>query len=140
MRFFRTFSVQELKLSITGDTAKILVLNSREVVHFHLKTHPTQEKDETRFLGREIHPYTPDPFPLYFATSACLDNRMNPHNLLHLGRAHNAIRLHGKPTKTVKTYQFSLFLGGNPQVHPQAMTTMCTVPKCTVNHHKCTWP
>ena len=29
MRFFRTFLVQELKLSITGDTAKILDLLSR---------------------------------------------------------------------------------------------------------------
>ena len=59
----------------TGNTAKILVLNSREVVHFHLKTHSTRDKDETRLLGREIHPYQPDPFPLYFATSECLVTR-----------------------------------------------------------------
>ena len=34
--------VQLLKLSMTGDTAKILVSNSAEAVHFHLKTQLTQ--------------------------------------------------------------------------------------------------
>ena len=42
MRYLHPFLVQLLKMSVTGDTAKILVSNSAEVVHFHLKTQSTQ--------------------------------------------------------------------------------------------------
>ena len=37
MRFFRTFPVQELKLSITGDTAKILGLTLERLCTFTLR-------------------------------------------------------------------------------------------------------
>ena len=72
---------------MTEDMAKILVFNSREVVHFHLKTHPTREKDETRPLGRGIHPYKPDPLLLYFATTEWSDKQDEPPQLKNLGRA-----------------------------------------------------
>ena len=75
------FLDQLLKLSVTGDTAKYLDFNSREVVHFHHETQQTQtihkhsicakekERVETRPLGNsplflwqthtDIHPLRP---------------------------------------------------------------------------------
>ncbi len=72
MRFFRTFLVQELKLSITGDTAKILGLTLERLCTFTLRPILPREKNETRSFRRRIQPYTPDPFPLAVATSECL--------------------------------------------------------------------
>ena len=97
--------VSSLKLSVTGDTAKYLVFNSAEVVHFHLKTHPTREKDETRFLGREIHPYPPDPFPPILCYISLSGQQDEPPQLTPSWQSPYTIRLHGKPTKTVKTYK-----------------------------------
>ena len=79
--------------------------HSREVVHFHLKTHPTQEKDETRFLGREIHPYQSDPFPPIFCYICLSDRQDEPPQLTTSWQSPFTIRLHGKPSKAVKTYK-----------------------------------
>ena len=111
-------------------------------MHFHLKTHPTREKEWDKIFGKRDSPIPVRPVPTYILLHQLVWQQDEPHNLLHLGRAHNAIRLHGKPTKTVKTYQISLFLGGNPQVYPQAKTTMW--PKCTwpwvATQHKPSYP
>ena len=77
MRFFRTFLVQELKLSITGDTAKILGLTLERLCTFTLRPILPREKNETRSFRRRIQPYQLDPFPLAVATSECLANKLN---------------------------------------------------------------
>ena len=77
MRFFRTFPFQELKLSITGDTAKILGLTLERLCTFTLRPILPREKNETRSFRRRIQPYKLDPFPLAVATSECLANKLN---------------------------------------------------------------
>ena len=74
-------------------------------MHFHLKTHPTREKDETRFLGREIHPYQPDPFPPILCYISLSGQQDEPPQLTPSWQSPFTIRLHEKPTKTVKTYK-----------------------------------
>src|SRR3954468_15595556 len=70
------YTTQWLKTSITGDTAKILVFNSREVMHFHLKTQTTHGGRMRQDLWEEMFTHNqPDPFPVYSATSACLVTR-----------------------------------------------------------------
>src|SRR5664279_4985355 len=75
LRFFCPSLSSCSKLSITGDTAKILVSNSAEVVHFHLKTqlaqtsyaqgvHYGKERIEKRSFRRRIQPHWQDPFDL----------------------------------------------------------------------------
>ena len=84
-------------MSITGDTAKILDLTLERVCTFTLRlNNPSilytlsvlwKGEIETRPLGGEIHPYQPDSTLLQFCYHPMSDNKMNPHNLLHLGRA-----------------------------------------------------
>ena len=98
---------------------------------FTLRPILPERRNETRFLGREIHPYQSDPFPpiLYYIWMS--DKQDEPHNLLHLGRAHNAIRLHWKLTKNSEDL-LNLFVPGWQST---------SVPSGE-DHHvpKCTWP
>src|SRR6266567_7971011 len=84
-------------MSITGDTAKILVLTLQRLCTFTLRPILPREKNETRYFRRREQLYQQDPFPPFATTQSC--NKLNPHNLLNQGRAHNAIRLHWKHTK-----------------------------------------
>ena len=100
---------------MTGDTAKILVLTLERVCTFTLRlNHPNilytlgafgKGEIETRPLGGEIQLYQPDSMLLQFCYHPMSDNKMNPHNLLILGRAHITSRLHWKLTKTEMTYK-----------------------------------
>ena len=91
---------QLLELSVTGDTAKYLVFNSAEVVHFHHQTQQTQtilkhsncakekERVETR-LFRSIFPSHTDLTRSHsnHSTTTCQVGT-SPRNLIHLARAH----------------------------------------------------
>ena len=74
-------------------------------MHFHLKTHPTQEKDETRFLGREIHPYHARPVPPILCYICLSGKQDETPQLTPSWQSPFTIRLHGKPSKAVKTYK-----------------------------------
>src|SRR4051794_29466263 len=102
-------------MSITGDTAKILVFNSRGVVHFHLKTHPTQGKNETRPLGRGIHPTCQTHSP-YNLVHLLVWRQDEPPQLNSLGRSHVPKGCTGSYLYR-EDLKISLFLGGKPQVH-----------------------
>src|SRR6266567_7086761 len=86
-------------MSITGDTAKILVLTLQRLCTFTLRPILPREKNETRSFRRREQPYWQDTFLLQFCYHPILPNKLNPHDLLNQGRAHNAIRLHWKFTK-----------------------------------------
>ena len=56
MRFFRTFPIQELKLSITGDTAKILGLTLERLCTFTLRpTLPKRRMTQDLSEGENNH-------------------------------------------------------------------------------------
>ena len=100
---------------MTGDTAKILDLTLERVCTFTLRLNDPnilytlsvlwKGEIETRPLGGEIQLYQPDWMLLQFGYHPMSDNKMNPHNLLILGRAHITSRLHWKLTKTKKSYK-----------------------------------
>src|SRR5215203_1960552 len=99
MRFFRTILGQELILSVTGDTAKILGLTLERLCTFTLRPILPREKNETRSFRRRIQPYQLDPFPLGRSYIRMSSKQVEPYNLINPGRAHNTIRLHWKLSK-----------------------------------------
>ena len=69
-------------------------------MHFHLKTHPTQVKEWDKIFGKRSSPIPVRPVPTYILLHLNVWQTRWTLNLLHLGRAHNAIRLHWKLAKT----------------------------------------
>ncbi len=102
MRFFSTIPVQELKLSITGDTAKILGLTLERLCTFTLRPILPKRRMRQDLSEEEVQPYKLDPFP--FGHICLSSNKLNPHNLINPSRAHNTIRLHWKLSKTWTTW------------------------------------
>ena len=107
MRFFRPSLSSCSRLSVTGDTAKYLVLTLQRLCTFTLR--PNQPKHpihsdcvkERRRLRRDLSEeefnHTCKTRPTYNSpTSASQADRLNPHNLVDQDRAHNVKRLHWK--------------------------------------------
>ena len=69
-------------------------------MHFHLKTHPTQVKEWDKIFGKRDSSIPVRPVPTYIMLHLNVWQTRWTLNLLHLGRAHNAIRLHWKLAKT----------------------------------------